>query len=631
MEQRQIKQASDLRGLKIERALQFDRAAVDLESRTVQLAFASENPVERWYGFEILGCKPNEIRLTRLMSGGPLLLNHDPEDQVGVVESVTIGDDGMCRATVRFSRSEDGETVLNDIADGIRRNVSVGYLVHEAVMVSEKEGTCTYRITDWEPYEVSVVSMPADISVGIGRSESFMPEAPAATETNTERQGEEIMETTVDTAAAERAAVAVEQKRVADIMQAGKDYADRGGIEIAAGLVSDPKATADTVRKAILDKVTSAQAPATTREPEIRTPSVSVGLRYNPASIQAFKRFANPEAAAYRAGMWAKGILMGDQKAERWCIDNGMQTRVMVEGTNSAGGYLVPDELEGSIIDLRAQYGVCRQLARVFPMGSDTLSIPKWSAGTTAYFPSETTTTTASDATLAQVQLVAKEMSALTLMSFALAEDAVIDMAAFLANEQAYAFAVKEDQCWIDGDGTSTYGGMTGLKALLETASMAGGYTAASTTDAFSEIILGELNGTMGKLPSYANTGAVWLCSPAAKALVLQRLAYANGGNTQNTIAGAMQDTFFGKPIVTCEPCYSSTSTDYTGKAILFYGNFGQGTAFGERKGISVQVLRERYAEYRQIGILATERISIVNHGVGDTTNAGPICALIGG
>jgi HK97 family phage major capsid protein len=64
---------------------------------------------------------------------------------------------------------------------------------------------------------------------------------------------------------------------------------------------------------------------------------------------------------------------------------------------------------------------------------------------------------------------------------------------------------------------------------------------------------------------------------------------------------------------------------------MLFFGNFQQGVAFGERKGITVQVLRERYAEYRQIGVLATERIDINCHGVGSTSAAGPIVALIGG
>ncbi|BDA14037.1 hypothetical protein KAM339_025780 [Aeromonas caviae] len=142
----------------------------DAEKRTVELAFSSEAPVQRWFGFEVLDHSPASIRLDRLRDGAALLLNHDWDDQIGVVESVSIDSDRKGRAVVRFSRSKDADDVFQDVMDGIRRHVSVGYRIHAAKLDSTEGDEDTYRITDWEPYEISIVSVPADPSVGVGRS-----------------------------------------------------------------------------------------------------------------------------------------------------------------------------------------------------------------------------------------------------------------------------------------------------------------------------------------------------------------------------------------------------------------------------------------------------------------------------
>ena len=114
------------------RALQVERAAVNLEARTVELAFASETPYERYWGIEILDTTTTSMRLGRMTSGANLLCDHDSTDVVGVVESVSVGADRIARAVVRFGRSERASEVFQDVADGIRRNVSVGYMIHRA-------------------------------------------------------------------------------------------------------------------------------------------------------------------------------------------------------------------------------------------------------------------------------------------------------------------------------------------------------------------------------------------------------------------------------------------------------------------------------------------------------------------
>jgi HK97 family phage major capsid protein len=110
------------------------------------------------------------VRLERLKFGGPFLMDHNPRDHRGVIEMVKV-EDKRGVATVRISRRTAGEELLQDIVDGIRTHISVGYFIHAMRLESEKDGVKTYRATDWEPLEVSSVSIPADLSVGIGRSE----------------------------------------------------------------------------------------------------------------------------------------------------------------------------------------------------------------------------------------------------------------------------------------------------------------------------------------------------------------------------------------------------------------------------------------------------------------------------
>lgn len=619
-----------LRGASEERAFKVERVAVDEAARTVELAFASEMPYQRWWGTEILDVKPESMRLARIRDGAPLLVDHDPADHVGVVEEVVIGADRVARARVRFGRSARAEEVFRDVIDGIRTKVSVGYLIHDLVLEREEEGIPTYRVTDWEPYENSLVSVPADHTVGVGRAATTGKD-PIMPDDIKPQPGAAEQQRALDEARA------AETKRVNDLLAWGDRYPNHGGPALARELAKDPAATVDTFRLQLLEKLDAERKASTFATHDIKTQpfgTVQTGLRYSAAALKPWERYGDQaEQMAYRSGMWARAVLFGDATAARWCNDNGLNLRVMTEGVGSGGGFLVPDELESAVIDLRAQYGVARRICRMVPMGSAAVSVPKRSSGTTAYFAGETAETTASDMAWGQVELVAKELSALTRISMSLAEDAVIDIAAWLADEQAYAFAVKEDNCFVIGDGTATYGGMRGLVTLFEDGNhTAGQYTAAGNTDTFSEIIASEVAGLMSKLPSYARTGARWLASPVADALVFGRLMAAGGGNTIQTLQGQVLETLYlGYPRTLCEPMPGNTTTDYTGDVMLAFGNFAQGALFGERRGVTVQVLRERYAEFRQIGVLATERIDINLHGLGDASTAGPIVALIGG
>lgn len=197
--------------------MQFKRT-VSIEKRAaredglVEIAISSEAPYERWFGIEILRHSADAVDLTRLGdSRHPLLLNHSTDAQIGVIKSARIDADNVIRGLVQFSRSTLGQEIKQDVEDDIRTLVSVGYFIEEIeeVELDEKSGTYTTKrtltaeaferematqhgdnffrsgpaaargkgdtpptfiVTRWTPFEASIVPVPADVTVGVGRS-----------------------------------------------------------------------------------------------------------------------------------------------------------------------------------------------------------------------------------------------------------------------------------------------------------------------------------------------------------------------------------------------------------------------------------------------------------------------------
>ena len=154
-------------------ALTVTDQAIDKASRTVKLTFASEYPVFRrdLNAYEVLQMSPSASNLNRLNSGGPLLWNHNRDDQIGGIVKSWIGADKRAHAAVKFSRSPRGEEFFQDVIDGILRNVSFNYRILTGKAVAGGKGKPdTFTATSWEALEISLVSVPADPTVGVGRS-----------------------------------------------------------------------------------------------------------------------------------------------------------------------------------------------------------------------------------------------------------------------------------------------------------------------------------------------------------------------------------------------------------------------------------------------------------------------------
>lgn len=152
---------------KVERLLN-----VNEEERTADFSFASDEPIEHWFGCVILETEEKAVDLSRVDNGVcPFLVNHRTDQQVGVVQSVKLGK-GKVSGTVKFSRSPLGEEIFQDVKDGIRNGTSIGFLIHDMILEKDEEGEMpVYRAKKWEMLENSSASIPADYrTVGAGRS-----------------------------------------------------------------------------------------------------------------------------------------------------------------------------------------------------------------------------------------------------------------------------------------------------------------------------------------------------------------------------------------------------------------------------------------------------------------------------
>jgi HK97 family phage major capsid protein/HK97 family phage prohead protease len=151
---------------------------LNVEARTLELSFSSEAPVARWFGNEVLSHDSSAADLTRLNDAAPLLFNHDMDDVIGVVERAWIDGDKKGRSIVRFAKTARGDEILGMVADGILRNVSFMYQASKYRIESDEEDPyydddAIYTATRWEAFEISIVSVPADQTVGVGRSLTF--------------------------------------------------------------------------------------------------------------------------------------------------------------------------------------------------------------------------------------------------------------------------------------------------------------------------------------------------------------------------------------------------------------------------------------------------------------------------
>nr|DAE10999.1 MAG TPA: major capsid protein [Myoviridae sp. ctRbn2] len=279
---------------------------VDTDSRTVELSFSSETPYGRWFGDEIL-CHDGEcINLERFNNGlGTVLFNHDRDAVVGHIEKVWL-EDNRGKALVRFDTDEQSETIFQKVQSGTLQGVSVGYSIKRYEVLDEKDsvssngrfkGPDTYVVTDWEPLEISIVSVPADATVGVGRSAEEIHTSIDTQEDNTRMDPKEILNNeevkstepveTGLTQADLQKAMEQERKRTSEITALFRDFDVEGADEAIVMGVS-----VDEARAMVMD--------------QLRARNKGVSVTMGEAESDKFR------AAAQDAVLMAAGIPVAD-------------------------------------------------------------------------------------------------------------------------------------------------------------------------------------------------------------------------------------------------------------------------------------------------------------------------------
>ena len=379
------------------RDFHLNRESIDEKERTVELSFSSEAEVERWWGVEILDHSAGAVNLGRLLRSGALLMDHNTRDQIGVVQSASIDADRKGRAVVKFSRSARAEEIFQDVLDNIRSLVSVGYRVLGIRHEKTEEDKDFYRVTSWEPYEISIVSVPADTTVGVGRSAdesetevevpiSYREEImPKPTETPVEQENRSA-------APAKPAAPAsTQEKPVSERSSANADAAEilkisrEFGCESLAEEAIRSGANVTDFRRQVLEKVREQRANPAGRE----STAMELGLSDKEKREYSLMRAIRASATGNwkKAGFEREVSIALAEKTGREFRGFGINYELLASigqrsqnvGTPAAGGNLVATELhsEAFIEALRNRAALTGLGARIMTGLVGNIDVPK--------------------------------------------------------------------------------------------------------------------------------------------------------------------------------------------------------------------------------------------------------------
>jgi len=304
--------------------------------------------------------------------------------------------------------------------------------------------------------------------------------------------------------------------------------------------------------------------------------------------------------------------------------------KAMGEAVTTEGGVLVPEDLSTYIIQKLGRYGKFRKNAMVVPVGTNRQNVPKIETDLVVYAPEEGGTITASDMEFSAVGLNIIKLCCLAVANRELEEDSILAVSEIIGVSMARSIAKKEDLVGFLGDGTSTYFGMTGITGALrgvdDTIGDIKGLKVASG-NAYGEISIGDLEGTVAILPDDADEGAKWYMNRKFYWNVIHPLAVAAGVANVFEILSDRKDKFLlGYPV---EFVSAMPSTEANSQICAILGDLQMGAFLGQRKGLVIDRSADAYFTSDQIGFRGIERIDINPFGVGDTSEAGPIVALI--
>ena len=479
-EEDRVEQPEEKRSVVGERMQRTEATDIrSLDERTFEFPFSSEYPVTRYFGTEVLSHDTEAPNFMRLNDGAPFLFNHNPDKVLGVVERAYLDEDKKrAYAKIRFSRSDFAKQYLDDVKDGILRGISFGYSIDE--VEQREEGVLA---TSWTPHELSLVSIPADPTIGIGRSllseEPAMPESSQPEDTTitneapVEKQETRSAVTTASTPAPameeqtpnleviRSEAKKAEKDRVAAINALG---AQHRMADLAQELI-DGDNSIDEARAAFLEKLGTRQVEQPIRSADVT--SNDVGLSQKEVKrfsfVRALNYLANPgDQSARREAEFE--IEVGQAASKQYerssngiVVPNEVLRRDLNVGTATAGGNLVDDVLlSGSFIDLLRNRLALADAGMTTLTGiNGNISIPKQGSSATAYWVGEGSSPTESQQTIEQINLSPKTCGAFVDYSRKLLLQSSIDVEQMVRDDLARVLALELDRVGLNGSGSS--------------------------------------------------------------------------------------------------------------------------------------------------------------------------------
>lgn len=513
------------------RALELRADAFDKDKRTVRLSVSSENPVERWFGEEVLDHDPKSVRLSRFNDGASVLFNHRMDDVIGVVERAWI-EDKRLMADIRLARNARGEEIAGLIEDGILRNVSVGYRIHELL---EKPKTSEFRAVDWEPYELSIVTIPADPSVGLGRAAqlegaeyevrirsdevSFPPQGTSqrsTTMTDPVKQDAPAGATADIQVIDNNNATQLERGRVAALQRLAEDYkVDGPTLQKWIGTGTSLNAASAEVVKLMADR--SNEEASQSRLDLSRKEAARFSM------MRAINAVLNKNWA--KAGFELECSREIQQRTGRhvnehtFFVPLEVQKRDLIVGTSTMGGFLVSTGNLGFIELLRNRSVLMNMGATRLSGLQGSVAVPRQSAAGTGYWlATEATAATESQLVIGQMTLVPKNVAGYTEISRQLLLQGSPDAEMLVMNDLAAVVALAVDSAGLTGTGTTQPTGIVNTSGI-------GGVTITTGTVTYANVLEFQ---TDAAVANALTDRSGYVTTPAIAAILKQKARFSN-------------------------------------------------------------------------------------------------------
>ena len=526
----------------------------DESDRRVMMSISSTNPVEREFGYEVLEHNISSVDMEFMSSGkAPLLLDHDARQQIGVVEKAYMDNDKL-RAQVRFSKNAMAEEVYRDVVDGIRGNVSIGYQIQG--MTKDENGykdKPLYRVNMFKPLEVSMVSIPADSTVGVGRSKP-------------EISGNDNSAIQEKTMSAEVVQEPVNTRQPEDQL---KEYRNQSSQILELGKRHDEY---DLAFRALQEEKSLAEFQAMLLEKKTSKP-IDFSVDASPKEKRNYSLVRAIQAAD--AKDWSKAgfeLEVSKELAKKqsrqpkgfFVPDFGWQTRTVstaAGATFGAGSNIVPEDYRGDrFIDALISTSILGQVGATVLNGlQGNVAIPKISTSTAAAFIAEGGSVGNNEPDFAQVTMTPKLLANKVAVTRELMIQSDPSVEQLIRNNMVRIFAAKIDNVALKGGGSNEPTGILGTSGIGDVSS---GGTSGNANLTYGNVVdimteVSQDNALLGNLR--------WVTHPAVVGKLMQTLV---ASSTDSRMVMPTPDSMLGYPVV--QTTQAPSSSPYS----LIFGNF---------------------------------------------------------